>query len=280
MARDGITEKQVADAADALVAAKQQPTIRAVREALGTGSPNTVHRHLATWRKGRLDGALVTSALSANLLGAIAQEIEQAAVLARADVSERLAQSEAEALDLAKAGEILEQEIEELREQVATVTSERDSLSGKASQQTEAMADLSRRTNEEIARLREAVEKEMQGRIAAEQTAAVHGAKLEAMTDRAAKAEAKIEQAEKQSQHAIQELNNARIQIHAQQAGLDAAARETAEAKAQAKEYREESKRARDEAAELKGMLAAASPKKAPKAQPKPRKVQDGLLPE
>lgn len=221
MARDGITEKQVADAADALVAAKQQPTIRAIREALGTGSPNTVHRHLATWRKGRIDIATTPSALSANLLGAIAQEIEQAAAQARADVSERLAQSETEALDLAKAGELLEQEMAELREQLATVTSERDALSGRASQQAEAIADLSRRNNDEIARLREAIEKEMQGRIAAEQAAAVHDAKLEAMTDRAAKAEAKIEHAEKQSQHAIQELNNARI---AEQAAREAAA--------------------------------------------------------
>lgn len=41
MARDGVTFEQVAQVADALVGAGQQPTIRAVREGLGgTGSPN------------------------------------------------------------------------------------------------------------------------------------------------------------------------------------------------------------------------------------------------
>ncbi|WP_343878783.1 DNA-binding protein, partial [Cupriavidus pauculus] len=50
MAREGITFEQVAAAADALVGEGQQPTIRAIRERLGTGSPNTVHKHLTAWR--------------------------------------------------------------------------------------------------------------------------------------------------------------------------------------------------------------------------------------
>jgi SOS-response transcriptional repressor LexA len=33
----------------------QQPTIRAIREALGTGSLNTVHKHLAAWREARAE---------------------------------------------------------------------------------------------------------------------------------------------------------------------------------------------------------------------------------
>ncbi|HMW86471.1 MAG TPA: DNA-binding protein, partial [Nitrospira sp.] len=53
MAREGITFEQVAAAADALVGEGQQPTIRAVRERLGTGSPNTVHKHLTAWREAR-----------------------------------------------------------------------------------------------------------------------------------------------------------------------------------------------------------------------------------
>jgi len=42
MARAGVTFEQVAAAADALVGDGQQPTIRAIRERLGTGSPNTI----------------------------------------------------------------------------------------------------------------------------------------------------------------------------------------------------------------------------------------------
>ena len=54
MARQGITFEQVAAVADALAGEGQQPTIRAVRERLGdTGSPNTIHKHLAAWREAR-----------------------------------------------------------------------------------------------------------------------------------------------------------------------------------------------------------------------------------
>jgi chromosome segregation ATPase len=46
----GITQEQVSTAADALVAAGDKPTVEKIRQALGTGSPNTVMRMLDTWR--------------------------------------------------------------------------------------------------------------------------------------------------------------------------------------------------------------------------------------
>jgi len=46
----GITQEQVNAAADALVAAGDKPTVDKVRQALGTGSPNTVTRMLENWR--------------------------------------------------------------------------------------------------------------------------------------------------------------------------------------------------------------------------------------
>ncbi|GGA40827.1 DNA-binding protein [Dyella nitratireducens] len=46
----GITQEQVNAAADALVAAGDKPTVEKIRQALGTGSPNTVMRMLDTWR--------------------------------------------------------------------------------------------------------------------------------------------------------------------------------------------------------------------------------------
>ena len=51
MAR-GITETDVHTAADELVAAGERPTVERIRAHLGTGSPNTVTRHLDTWWKG------------------------------------------------------------------------------------------------------------------------------------------------------------------------------------------------------------------------------------
>jgi hypothetical protein len=58
MARTGVTENDVFEAADALVARGERPTIERLRSELGTGSPNTLLRHLDAWWKGlaaRLD---------------------------------------------------------------------------------------------------------------------------------------------------------------------------------------------------------------------------------
>lgn len=51
MAR-GITQTDVDQAADALLRAGERPTIERVRQALGTGSPNTVTRLLDVWWRG------------------------------------------------------------------------------------------------------------------------------------------------------------------------------------------------------------------------------------
>ncbi len=54
MARAGITFDQVAHHADAMQAEGRNPTIQGLREALGgTGSPNTIHKHLTAWRAAR-----------------------------------------------------------------------------------------------------------------------------------------------------------------------------------------------------------------------------------
>lgn len=58
MAR-GITENDVHEAADALVAACERPTVERIRAYLGTGSPNTVTRWLDTWW-GRLGNRLAS----------------------------------------------------------------------------------------------------------------------------------------------------------------------------------------------------------------------------
>jgi chromosome segregation ATPase len=49
MARSGITQAQVNEAADALLRSGERPTIERVRQALGTGSPNTLVRLLEAW---------------------------------------------------------------------------------------------------------------------------------------------------------------------------------------------------------------------------------------
>ena len=49
MARVGISYKQVENAVKELVGDGKQPTNRLIRALLGTGSPNTIQRHLTTW---------------------------------------------------------------------------------------------------------------------------------------------------------------------------------------------------------------------------------------
>jgi len=193
MARRGITFEQVAAIADALVGAGQQPTIRAVREKLGdTGSPNTIHKHLSAWRQSRPVAAAAAPELPQALMAAIAAEIERAASQARAEIEARLVQAQGEAAELAAAGEAIEAERDALAEQVAALTSERDTLAGKAQQQAA-----------ELEHLRAALAEAQQGRTAAEQQAAVMATKIEACAEiRAERDEARKVAAEAREQAA------------------------------------------------------------------------------
>lgn len=51
MARAGISEQQVIEAAEGLAASGQPVTVAAVREALGSGSFSTINAHLGKWRE-------------------------------------------------------------------------------------------------------------------------------------------------------------------------------------------------------------------------------------
>ena len=270
MARAGIQFEQVAAVADALMGEGQPPTIRAVRERLGdTGSPNTIHKHLATWREARPVAVSVAAVLPQALTAAIATEIERAAAQARGEIEGRLVQVQTEAAELAVSGEATEAERDALAEQVAALTTERDTLTGRAAQQAADLAEQARRIEREqqaaeaarvelatarlkieaqaearadqsaeIERLRAALEVESRGRIAAEQQAAVLAARLEAMTERTTRAEARLELIEQQAQQTAQELSSARVQVLVQQNALDAAAQELEASRAAVKKSR------------------------------------------
>lgn len=61
MSKTGITETQVAEAADQLLANGSDVSARAIRQALGTGSMTTVIKHLRVWRNARhTDGTAPT----------------------------------------------------------------------------------------------------------------------------------------------------------------------------------------------------------------------------
>ncbi len=108
MARAGITFEQVAAVADAMVGAGQAPTINGVRDTLGTGSPNTVHKHLTAWRAARPQAVAAAVELPAELVNALGAEITRAAAKARGEIEGALVQAQAEASELATVGEALE----------------------------------------------------------------------------------------------------------------------------------------------------------------------------
>jgi len=126
MAREGVTYEMVAAVADKTVGEGGNVTIMGVRDALGTGSPNTIHRHLQVWRSMRPQAAAAAFELPAELANAFGRELAKAAAAARAEIEEQLVESQMAADHLSNVGEALEGEREELVAQLAAMTTERD----------------------------------------------------------------------------------------------------------------------------------------------------------
>ncbi|MEZ5438294.1 MAG: DNA-binding protein [Lysobacteraceae bacterium] len=149
MARKGITEDQVAAAADALLRSGEKPTIERVRAELGTGSPQTVIRHLDTWWSGlgeRLERAEAKTAIpsapdgvndAASALWILA--FEQASAVAEKALDDRhqalaqqeqlLAEREQEAAQsVADATQRAETAEKSLQETVESLTEERQTV--------------------------------------------------------------------------------------------------------------------------------------------------------
>lgn len=280
MARTGITYEQVAAVADALIGAGQQPTIKGVRERLGTGSPNTVHAHLVAWREARPVAVVEAPTLPASLTAAIGAEISQAAARARAEIEGELVRVQGEAAELARAGEVLEDQVSDLSEQLADVGAERDRAVTLAAERADEIARLVEQVEREqrgaeaarvelatarlrleglaerqasqaaeIARLTAALDEQRQARAVAEQAGAVLAARLEAATERAASAEAGQREANSEAVRVRDELAQARLQVQAQQIALDTAARDVEGARKATAEARIEATAAREQAA-------------------------------
>jgi colicin import membrane protein len=208
--RPGITYEQVAAAADSMLGQEITPTIQNIRDAIG-GSPNTVHRHLSTWREALPKQTAEAPALPPALAAAFAAEITRATAEARSEIETKLVRVQKESADLAAAGEVLEVERDNLAELVQELTDSNNILTGRngeqASEITRLATDLERERaagdekTTEIAQIRNrvqsltealtekaaAIEKltstnatETQGRIDAEKGAAVLQAQLTA----------------------------------------------------------------------------------------------------
>jgi len=117
MARPGITYEQVVEACAQIIAINEKPTIKSVTNVLGTGSPNTVLRHLNTWRDEQPAIKPKAIDLPLALKIAIIKEIEHQAAESRAEIEQNLIQSQEEAKELSLVGEALEIERDRLQEE-------------------------------------------------------------------------------------------------------------------------------------------------------------------
>lgn len=114
---------------------------------------------------------------------------------------------------------------------------------------------------DEIAGSKVALDSERTSRVSAEQAAAVLTAKLESVTDRVTKADARIEQLEAKANTVGAELAQERMRVQAEKSALDAAMRELESAKTATKEATASAKKSGEEAAELRGKLLALTQK-------------------
>jgi len=153
MARpSAVTYEQVAAVANNLVSAgNKNPSAVAVREELAkraapgapTGSPNTIQRHLDEWRRReRPVDAVEAPQLPAQLAADIARALSAAATHAREQVEEKLALVQGELDELAAVGERNEATMEQLAQDLAARTSERDTMAGQLADRTAELANV------------------------------------------------------------------------------------------------------------------------------------------
>ena len=253
-----ITYEQVAAAADAMKVAGSKPTSRAIRERLGnTGSMGTVNKLLQDWRAGqerRIANALV---LPATLQRAILEFMDQELTGAKATLEAELAEQQQEAADLATENERQAGDIEDKAEAVTALQFDLANLQGRVAQmevdlsaarldgerertaaeaaRTELAKSLLRleampRLEADLANLRLELDKERQGRVVAEQQAAVLGAKLEAAIERSAKADSTALDALAQARKSGEALHLETAKVEVLGAKLEAALERSAKA--------------------------------------------------
>ena len=172
MAR-GITQQDVFEAADALLARGARPTIERVRQELGSGSPNTINPHLDAWWAAlgqRVGGTQAPGAPPAVLQVAVRfyQEIRgQALAEAQGVVAEheRLSQEARQALEAGQAAMATEK---------AGLQSTIDALRGELNRLTTANQALTRQVAQQQVDLDNALEKANQATQALERAQDEH----------------------------------------------------------------------------------------------------------
>lgn len=283
-----ITSTQVTNAADQLAREGITVSINAIREKLGTGSKTTILKHLQAWRSGTSKPTPIAVAISQALSNALTNELTSFAAASRAAVENKLAETEADVAALMQGGELIEHERDELTRLLQEMTTDRDTISGRATQQEVDMTLLSQRFEREqsalsevqvqlameklklvdlqkrdvdqlaeIQRQADSLQAEAKARIAAEQMVAVLATKLDHALALSAKADAANAALYKELADASTELQGARGQIQTLQTEHSALIHKFQAAQLAAQEAVSTAKQADRTAAELRGRLDA-----------------------
>jgi len=163
-----ITQEQVNAASDALRAAGTRPTVRAVRERLGSGSNATVLRLLETWKAGQVHQPEAPIALPPALQRALMEFIGQTVAEGKLALETDLVDMQQANTDLVAESERQASTIEAQRAEAERVQSERDALAGRLEQMVK-----------DLAAVRAELDQERAVRVRAEREAAVAAARLE-----------------------------------------------------------------------------------------------------
>ena len=266
--RVGITYEQVAAVAESMQGDGKTPGIRAIREVIG-GSPNTIHRFLIDWRASQPITTVAARVVPEDISASLLQWIDRAASQSRAEVSAKLVYTQSQMAELSDNYGVLEIERDSLTDQRDALAVDFKTLGKVAEQQSAQLADLNARIDREvktaeaarvalaraqlsidahaaeIAALRSAnaaesarLDAQTAARISAEKSAviaekssAVLAAQLDAMTQRANKAEAEAEKIEVKFAALEQDLNSMRVHVQVQQNQLNAIAARESESK-------------------------------------------------
>jgi chromosome segregation ATPase len=119
--RQGVSYEQVAAAATALLAEDRRPSLRAVRERVGSGSMATIQRHLATFEAQRPRTHAAEIELSPSIRREIEGEIQRHLAESTSDLREQLVDVVGARDALAEEGEAQATTLAELEQQFATV---------------------------------------------------------------------------------------------------------------------------------------------------------------
>jgi chromosome segregation ATPase len=287
-----ITIEDITKAADKIAADGGNPTLAAVRAAVGGGSYTTINEAMKAWKAKQQAKVAISQIREAapaaviqklNELGAeiwsTALELANTRLHAEREALEHVRQDTEEAqkqaadiadqlnVELEQAIAIIEQKNNESLQLKAELDSKSCKISEleaalslakiKAETSAQAASDSHAVQAAEIVRLRALIDDHTSKMIGLSNNVAVFKSKLETSDSVISKLETELENIKKQNNQLSKELTSAHSQIQSQQTALDTAAIEIDAAKKQRIEAIAEAKKSVEEAAELRGKLSA-----------------------